>query len=282
LDDALVVRADRSRWEWPRDCVRAKLFVTLPAFADDGQPAAAVVLPALSVETGLGRLNIMDVGELALGDLHISMRNGVVQMRELGIQGSLHASTSNGRINATRLVMPVGSAQFVSTNAALSLQDIQAAAISASTTNGAIQAHDLRASDQIVLRTSNSPVAVHGIQAGHAVDIATGNGAIHGDLSSAEGPVGVSTTNAAVGVQISGISGSQLKTAHVQTTNAAANVDFAGVFGSFDVRTTNGRVSVMGMPQNLLKLKNQSSSHKIGSFGESSAGIISVASTNSQ
>ncbi|KAJ1813352.1 hypothetical protein LPJ56_005194, partial [Coemansia sp. RSA 2599] len=262
-DQALVIRAIRPRWEWPRDCVRAKLFITLPAYAAE---KAADILPALYVDSGLGRLNIMDVGELGLGDLHIAMHNGVVQMRELGIQGSLHVSTTNGRINATRLVVPVGSAVFTSTNAALSLQNIQALGIGASTTNGAISAQDLHAGREISLQTSNSAVIVHGVHARETVDISTSNGPIRGDVASTNGPVALLTTNAAVGIRVSGVSGSHAKDISVVTSNAAADVDFAGVYGAFDVRTTNGRANVRGSPSELIKLRSQTNARKTGTF----------------
>ncbi|KAJ2705957.1 hypothetical protein FB645_002046 [Coemansia sp. IMI 203386] len=277
----LVVSADRSRWEWPRDCVRAKLFVTLPAHVSGVES-----VPRLNVETGPGRLSGLDVGELALHDLYVNMRNGVVQMRELALQGNLQVTTSNGRVNATRLAAPAGKIEFVSTNAMISLQDIQADELYAATTNGAIGANDLHANRMISLKTTNSPVTVHGLRAQHAAEVTTSNGMIRGDVASTHGPINLVTSNAGINAQISGLAGGgRITSTKVKTTNGVVDIGFIGVFGNFDVHTTNGRASVSGSPSEMIKLRGQMNMRKTGWFGEdaeAAKGNITVASTNSQ
>ncbi|KAJ2601716.1 hypothetical protein GGF40_001072 [Coemansia sp. RSA 1286] len=277
----LVVSADRSRWEWPRDCVRAKLFVTLPAHVSGVES-----VPRLNVETGPGRLSGLNVGELALNDLYVNMRNGVVQMRELALQGNLQVTTSNGRVNATRLAAPAGKIEFVSTNAMISLQDIQADELCAATTNGAIGANDLHANRMISLKTTNSPVTVHGLRAQHAVEVTTSNGMIRGDVASTHGPINLATSNAGINAQVSGLAGGgRITSTKVKTTNGVVDIGFIGVFGNFDVHTTNGRASVSGSPSEMIKLRGQMNMRKTGWFGEDAEaanGNITVASTNSQ
>ncbi|KAJ2725068.1 hypothetical protein GGI07_001536 [Coemansia sp. Benny D115] len=275
-DRSLVIRAEKPRWEWPRDCVRATIFVTMPgqAAASDGTG----VLSELHIATGAGTLRSLDAGELALRDLHVLMRDGSVQLRGLGLQGAVRVLTSNGRINATRVVSVAGSAEFVSSNAALEISGIQAQSVQVSTTNGAIRAFDVRSEGGILLHTSNAPVVVRGVSAAHGIEVKTSNGGIHGDLLSEHGPVNVVTANAAVGVDIDG-RGGELGHVNVQSSNSAVSAVLGGVHGWFDARTSNGRVNLEAA-SNMIKLKHNTVVRKSGYYGDKAVGNITIATTN--
>ncbi|KAJ2777234.1 hypothetical protein GGI15_004573, partial [Coemansia interrupta] len=214
-DRLLTVRAVRSRWQWPRECVRAKLLVHVPVHADH--------LPQLSklhIQTGFGQLHALDLGTLALGDLHVQMGSGSALLRDIGVLGGVRVITTNGRINATGVAAGDGAAEFVSTNAALTLEGVRASDVSIATTNGMIRAANVLAARRVVLRTANAPLVLQRVEGGHGVQAVTSNGSIRGTVAASSGTVGLTTTNAAVNVQVEGI-GNATRTVRVASTNAS-------------------------------------------------------------
>ncbi|KAJ1901201.1 hypothetical protein LPJ66_000947 [Kickxella alabastrina] len=265
--DLLAVRAEQPKWEWPRDCIRTTLHISIPA--------SGPLFPSLNIATGPGTLRALDAGVLSLCDLFVLMRDGTVQLRNLSTQGIVNISSTNGRINATRVAI-TGPATFTSSNAALALDGIQAASISASTTNSVLRATDLRTDGHITLNTTNAIVALSAVSAGHSISVRSSNGAIRGSISSAGGPVSVITSNGSVDVRIDG---SAVKDVVVQSINSSVSVVAVGLHGWFDARTSNGRVNVEGSA-GLIRMKRNAIARKNGYFGDMAAGNITVASTN--
>ncbi|KAJ1724587.1 hypothetical protein LPJ53_001177 [Coemansia erecta] len=274
-DRLLTVRAVRPRWEWPRDCVRARLLVHVPAHAD-----RLPQLPRLHIQTGFGQLRALDLGTLALGDLHVQMHSGSALLRDVGVLGGVHVLTSNGRINATGVAAGDGAAEFVSTNAALALDGIRATEVSVATTNGMVRAANVLAARRVVLHTANAPVVLQRVEGGHGVQAMTSNGSIRGNVAASSGTIGLTTTNAAVDVHVEGI-GNSTRTVRVASTNASVKAEFTGIRGLFNVHTSNARVAVSG-PTDLIRIKQSSTGLKSGSLGDASAGHIDVGSTNAQ
>ncbi|KAJ2534682.1 hypothetical protein EV175_006999, partial [Coemansia sp. RSA 1933] len=68
----LVVQAQRPYWGWPFGCVRATLYIGIPA--DDY--GSHVVLPLLHVRTASGMLTAVDVGALRVGAVDVQIHNG--------------------------------------------------------------------------------------------------------------------------------------------------------------------------------------------------------------
>ncbi|KAJ1852178.1 hypothetical protein LPJ73_002876, partial [Coemansia sp. RSA 2703] len=274
-DRLLAVRAVRPRWEWPRDCVRAKLMVHVPLHADH--------LPQLSniyIQTGYGQLRALDLGTLALTDLHVQMNSGSALLRDIGVLGGVHVLTSNRRINATDVAAGNGAAEFTTTNAAMTLDGIRATDVKIATTNGMIRAADVLASSRVVLRTANAPVELQRVEGSQGVEVVTSNGSIRGTVAFGSGKVDLATTNAAVDVHVEGI-GNATRAVRVASTNASVRAEFTGMRSMFDVHTSNARVTVSG-PTDLIRIKQSSTGHKSGLLGEAGTGVIDVGSTNAQ
>ncbi|KAJ2757694.1 hypothetical protein IWQ57_007025, partial [Coemansia nantahalensis] len=185
----VAVRVQRPGWEWPRDCVRAVIYVTVP-------PADERRLPAnthLHIAAGAGSLSALDPGRLALAGLSVDMRSGPVQVHGLAIAGPIAVSTASGRVNATRL--SADSVSVTTANAAVALSQVAVrGTLSAVTSNASIRTADVTA-DRAQLRTTNGALQLHAVAA-QVLSAQTSNGAVHGDAVVGEAAA-VHTTNAA-------------------------------------------------------------------------------------
>ncbi|KAJ2502225.1 hypothetical protein GGH96_001297 [Coemansia sp. RSA 1972] len=266
----LAVRVVRPQWEWPRDCVRASLYVSIPSYTSD-----KAVLPSLHISTGTGLLRSLDSGNLALGDLILDMRSGLVQLRNMTIQGALLVSTSNGRINATDVDVTTR-ASFSSTNGALALTRVRAERVTATTNNASIRVADV-AAETVALHTANAPVSMRAITAGN-LSVMTTNGAIRGDAC-IRSTAAAQTSNGAVALEISGAPHTDERQITVRSSNNIVELGLTDVEGSFDVTTSNSRASIKG-DSKLLNLRRSTDTLKSGSFGDASNARISVSTSN--
>ncbi|KAJ2144937.1 hypothetical protein IW142_002860 [Coemansia sp. RSA 564] len=269
-ESLLAVRVVRPQWEWPRDCVRASLYVSIPSYTSDD-----AILPSLRISTGTGLLRSLDSGNLALGDLILDMRSGLVQLRNLTVHGALLVSTSNGRINATDVDV-TSRAAFSSTNGAVSLTRVRAERVTATTNNASIRVADVTA-EAVALHTANAPVSMRAITADNLSAI-TANGAIRGDARIRSTAI-AQTSNGAVALQISGTPQTDERQITVRSSNNMVELELTDIEGRFDVTTSNSRASIKG-DSKLIDLRRSTGTLKSGSFGDASSARISVSTSN--
>ncbi|KAJ2801156.1 hypothetical protein H4R20_003790, partial [Coemansia guatemalensis] len=173
-ESTLTVRIQRQLWEWPRNCVRSTLYVSVPQLDSNG-----TTTPLLQVVAGAGRLQMVDVGRLALTDFGVDMHNGAVLLRNATVQGAMEVSTSNNRIDATD-VAAATHLRLSTTNGAVVLKRATAGTrLAAGTTNAALRVADISA-PAVTLHTGNAPVTVHGVTASEQLVVSAPNGAIRG------------------------------------------------------------------------------------------------------
>ncbi|KAJ2305244.1 hypothetical protein IWW55_002036 [Coemansia sp. RSA 2706] len=277
--DALRVRVVRPQWEWPRDCVRASLYISVPAAAASDSDLSA--LPSLHVATGAGMLRALDAGSLALGDLTVDMRNGLVQLRGLAVRGALLVSTSNGRINATD-VRAQSRVVLSSNNGAVSLSRLAAERVTATTSNASIRISDV-AARTVALHTANAPVSLRALAADQ-LSVLTTNAAVRGDVRIGSSAV-VQTSNGAVSLELGarddGGAVEDERQITVRSTNNAVELDLDRIEGSFDVATTNSRADVSGRGD-LIELRRSSETLKSGRYGDAGAARISLTTSNAR
>ncbi|KAJ1857830.1 hypothetical protein GGH12_001408 [Coemansia sp. RSA 1822] len=266
----LAVRVVRPQWEWPRDCVRASLYVSIPLYTSDD-----TVLPSLHISTGTGLLRSLDSGNLALGDLILDMRSGLVQLRNMTVHGALLVSTSNGRINATDVDV-TSRASFSSTNGALSLTRVRAERVTATTNNASIRVADVVA-ETVALHTVNAPVSMRAVTADN-ISVMTTNGAIRGNARISSTAV-AQTSNGAVALEISGPPQTDERQITVRSSNNVVELGLTDIEGSFDVTTSNSRAAVTG-DSKLLNFRRSTDTLKSGSFGDANSARISVSTSN--
>ncbi|KAI8320650.1 hypothetical protein GQ54DRAFT_209825 [Martensiomyces pterosporus] len=272
----LVVKAVRPGWEWPRDCIRATLYVSVLLLKES--PAhKSIVMPDLHIATGTGSFYALDLDKLALQDLDVQVRNGPIQLRSLSVLGTLHASSTNGRVNVTDV--EAGNLMDVSSsNGAVTLDKTTAPVVKVSTSNAALRISNV-AADELHLHTTNGPVALHSTTADSAT-VSTSNASVRGDLDVGRLAT-VHTTNGAVGLHISAKNGTEdtRKDVDVRSSNASVSLTLSKIRGTFDIKTSNSRTEVNGK-DDLIKLITSSNKHKAGVYGDENAGTVVVSSSN--
>ncbi|KAJ2359044.1 hypothetical protein IWW50_000202 [Coemansia erecta] len=291
LDSLLYIRVVRPRWEWPRGCVRASLYVSIPEFLSDSSSSSPLkLLPSLHIATGTGVLHMLDAGNLAVNDVTVDMRNGAAYVRNVTVHGSLFVSTSNGRVNVTDV--QAGSAvSIVSTNGALAVNRVQARGVTATTTNASVRVAGISVSESsVALRTTNAAISLREVTADR-LSAVTSNAAIRGDAhirTSAD----VQTSNGVVALEISGtteqtttgaVDGAERRSISVRSSNRMVELGLTGIEGLFDLVTSNARAVVAG-DRDLIKMHHSSDTNKSGAFGRDNAdgARISVSTSNAQ
>jgi hypothetical protein len=127
-------------------------------------------------------------------------------------------------------------------------------------------------SKSILLRTTNGPISTTDM--GEGCDLSSENGAV--TLSNSKGDVVCSTENGAVDCDMALLAASD--TVDILTTNGAVLLALpSDVSASFDAKTTNGAISVLGFTNVTFTINEYG--HKVGMIGTGDA-TISIETTN--
>ncbi|KAJ2450275.1 hypothetical protein EV183_004399 [Coemansia sp. RSA 2336] len=272
-DAQLSLRVLKPTWSWPQECIRASIYVFVPA--------RAARLDHLYVRANAGMLRSLDAGPLPINTVVADLRNSLVQLRNLTVQQHLQISTKNSRINATDLAAG-GDIVLQSSNGGVTLTRVRAQGIEAQTSNAGVRAASLWAR-RVAVHTANAPVWLRQIEATE-VNAVTTNAAIRGDLSvGSRSSVKVQTTNAPVSLQVVGTAigpGERGAVIRAYSTNNAVEVAAVDLRGNFDVTTTNSRALVTGNDE--LKYRRFTDSLKSGTYGAEPNSYIALSTSNAR
>ncbi|KAJ2082587.1 hypothetical protein H4R24_001468 [Coemansia sp. RSA 988] len=277
-ESTLTVRIRRQRWEWPRNCVRSTLYVSVPGLGSNG-----TTTPLLQVVAGAGRLQMVDVGRLALDDFGVDMHGGAVLLRNATVLGAMEVSTTNSRIDATDVTAGT-QLRLSTTNGAVVLKRASAGTrLTVGTTNAALHVADISA-PAVTLHTGNAPVAVHNVTASEQLVVSAPNGPIRGSAVIGN-ELQAHASNAPVSLKVAAPEELPEELRHrrisVRSSNAQVELSLAGIQGSFNVETSNSRALVDG-PNDLIHYAHKSATTKSGTAGDAGAGNISLMTSNSK
>ncbi|KAJ2711608.1 hypothetical protein H4R19_003169 [Coemansia spiralis] len=273
----VAVRVLRPQWEWPRDCVRAVLHISVPAAAEDEWPPAGQGTH-LHVVTGPGALWALDAGQLALGALTVDMRSGQVQVNDLTLDGPITVATTSGRINATRV--SAHSLDVATANAAVSLSQVAVRGnLSATTTNASIRVANATA-DRLLLRTANGSLLMRAVTA-RDISAESSNGAVQGSVVVGNAAT-VRTSNGPVALQAAPADPARPIAVALVSSNGQVDLGLDRVFGRFEVATSHARAQVRApAAPHLIHFSHDSDARKTGVYGNATAhSRISLATSN--
>lgn len=158
-------------------------------------------------------------------------------------EGEISVVTCNARLEASG-IKDLAKARFVTSNARLTLRDIDCGDLGAETSNGAAELYNLRG-ERCEARTSNAHITADGCEFAGAVRLHTGNGAIRcRDLVSDK--IELRTENASV---VATVVGDMREYAvHSHTSNASntlpPELSYPEQSKSIDVSTSNAKIDV--------------------------------------
>ncbi|MFA5421987.1 MAG: DUF4097 family beta strand repeat-containing protein [Bacilli bacterium] len=194
--------------------------------------AMTVTIPAnyngsLDINTTNGELDVDNIS--LVGELDLETVNGLIAANDVTVASDVAVRTTNSKIELTNITAP-GDISTESDNAAIILTNLEAANIDSQTTNGMIDADEIRSTNKLSLTTTNGLVDVNGIDIDKEIRLITVNGEVKGNVKgpSSDYDVDSRTTNG-----MNNLSGynSQIPTTadkllYVRTENGAINIVF--------------------------------------------------------
>ncbi|KAJ2607707.1 hypothetical protein H4S08_004737 [Coemansia sp. RSA 1365] len=277
-ESTLAVRIQRQHLEWPRNCVRSTLHISVPELDSDG-----AITPFLQVVAGTGRLQMIDVGRLALDNLGVDMHDGVLLLRNATVQGAMEVLTTNSRIDATDVAVGTRLRLSTTNGAVLLKRTTAGTSLAVGTSSAAVRAVDVSA-PLVSLHTVNAPITVYGLSASKQLAMSAPNGAIRGTVKIGD-ELQAHASNAHVELNIVAAEEQPVESRHhrisVRSSNAEVGLSLAGIRGSFDVQAFNSRALVEG-PDDLISYTQKSPTIKSGTVGDADAGKIEVVTSNSK
>lgn len=173
-----------------------------------------------------GNVGKIQMEGLTLKDLDYQFNNGLLKLVHCSIDNNLMVDTSNAKIDARDLQL-LGNVRLRGTNGLLTLQNIRAANVDASSSNGLIQFENLHVSGGISAKTTNGSITMTNIEFGTRLHMESVNANLKASLPGKEEDYSIHTGSKNGRCNVQGKERPGAREIQTETTNGSIHLEFS-------------------------------------------------------